>query len=462
MLKDKLSPLLYLANNWISKIGVFLVTTAGILWLFLLPTFLGGHAGSAYVGILLFVMIPMAFFAGLALIPLGIALRRRKGAPLAESLPPLSWQNPDLRKLMAFVGAVSVANVIIGSNLTYRAMEHMESVEFCGATCHTVMKPEYTAYKVSAHSRVECVKCHIGPGASWFVQSKLSGAHQVIAVALNNFERPIPTPVRNLRPARDTCEGCHWPDKYGSDRLRVITHFDDKGEESKSVLLMRIGGGGLTGGGIHTAHVGQGVSIRYRHSDEQRQTIPWVEYSRDGKARLFQNAKVKAEEIEKMPLRQMDCVDCHNRPSHTFELPERALDASMAARRIKPDLPEIRKKALDVLKKEYATTAQAESEIPAEIEKAYASQNREQDVTEAAREVLAIWQRNVFPEMKIKWGTYPINIGHNDFPGCFRCHDDDHKDGAGKAIGQDCNACHQLLAMEEKSPKILTDLGVSQ
>lgn len=458
MLKDKISPLLYLANNWISKIGVFLVTTAGILWLFLLPTFLGGHAGSAYVGILLFVFIPMAFFAGLGLIPLGIALQRKKGQPLSEQLPPLNWQNPALRKLASFVGVVTVANIIIGSNLTYRALEHMDSVEFCGATCHTVMKPEYTAYKVSPHSRVECVKCHIGPGASWFVKSKLSGAHQVIAVAFNTYEKPIPTPVSNLRPARDTCEGCHWPDKYGSDRLRVITHYDDKGEETKTVLLMKIGGGGVTGKGIHTAHVGKGVSIQYRHADEQRQQIAAVSYSKDGVTRDFQNGKVKGD-LASMPIRQMDCVDCHNRPSHTFELPERALDNAMASGKIKKDMPEIRKKALEILQKDYATTEQAEKEIPAAMEAAFASQGEAGKA--ASKEVLAIWQRNVFPEMKIKWGTYPNNIGHNDFPGCFRCHNDDMKDKTG-AVGQDCNACHGLLAMDEKSPKILSDLGVGQ
>ncbi|MDX1983225.1 MAG: NapC/NirT family cytochrome c [Bryobacteraceae bacterium] len=465
MLKDKLTPLLYLANNWISRIGVLLVTSAGIFWLLLLPTYLGGHAANAYLGILLFLLIPVAFFAGLGLIPLGIVLKRRRGwAP--TDLPALDWRNPELRKLTVFVGVVSFANLLIGSNLTYRAVEHMDSSQFCGATCHTVMKPEYMAYQVSPHSKVECVKCHIGPGASWFVQSKLSGAGQLVAVTLNSYERPIPTPVRNLRPARETCETCHWPDKYGSDRLRVVTHFSDEGEETKSVLLMHIGGGSEKGAGIHTVHVGKGISIRYAHTDESRQTIPWVEYRRDGESREFLSSKAKKEDIAGMMTREMDCMDCHNRPSHTFELPERALDRGMAAREIAPDLPLIRKVALEVLKKDYGTTEKAEAEIPAAIESFYKEKHpdvfakRGAEVTRSARSVLGLWQRNVFPEMKVTWGTYPNNIGHNDFPGCFRCHDDDHKSAGGKAIGQDCNSCHELLAMEEKSPKILGDLGL--
>jgi hypothetical protein len=328
------------------------------------------------------------------------------------------------------------------------------------------MKPEYTAYQNSPHSKVECVKCHIGPGASWFVQSKLSGLRQVVAVALNTYERPVAAPVVDLRPARETCEGCHWPDRYGGDKLKVLSHFNDEGQETKSVL-MKIGGGGFMGTGIHTAHVGKGIRIRYGHTDRARQTIPYVEYSRNGDKREFFGAKTKKEDIAGLQMREMDCVDCHNRPSHTFELPERALDHAMSKREIAPDLPLIRKTSLEILKKDYASSTAAEVEIPKAVEQFYREKQsevfakRQQEVTNAGKGVLAIWQRNVFPEMKVKWGTYVNNIGHNDYPGCFRCHDGEHKtsDG-GKAIEQDCNACHVMLAMEEAKPKILSDLGL--
>ena len=84
---------------------------------------------------------------------------------------------------------------------SYRVFEETESPQFCGALCHTVMKPEYTAYKISPHSRVRCTECHIGPGASWFVRAKLSGLYQVYATVTDVYPRPIPVPVQNLRPA---------------------------------------------------------------------------------------------------------------------------------------------------------------------------------------------------------------------------------------------------------------------
>ncbi len=466
-----LSPLIFFSNNWISRVGVVLVSAAAVFWLFLLPTFVAGHAASAYMGIVLFLLLPTAFFMGLALIPLGIFLnRKRSQQALAETAgPALTWSNPAFRRLATFTGMVTFVNVLIGANLSYRAVEHMEGVQFCGTTCHTVMIPEYTAYQNSPHSKVECVKCHIGPGANWFVKSKLSGLYQVYAVTANNFERPVPTPIRNLRPARETCEGCHWPEKYGGDRLRVIPHFDDAGKMTRSVLLMRIGGASATGSGIHSAHVGPGIRIRYAHSDEKRATIPWVEYQRDGKVSEFLAAKTNKADVAAMPVREMDCVDCHNRPSHTFEAPERGLDNAMARGSVPPDLPEIRKIALEAMKKEYPSTEQALSAIPASIESFYKQKHgdvygqRQADIARAAKGVLAVWQRNVFPEMKVTWGSYPNHLGHNDYPGCFRCHDGEHKTGDGnKAIEQDCNSCHVMLAMEESDPKILKDLGVTQ
>lgn len=468
-LRDRLSPLIYLSNNWISRIGVFLVTAASVFWLFMLPTYLQGHSGaSAYIGILLYLALPTLFFAGLACIPVGIIIKKKQlgpNAPMREAIgiASLNWQNPDFRKFVTFIGLATGANVVIAANLSYRAVEHMDSVQFCGQTCHVVMKPEFNAYQNSPHSKVECVQCHIGPGASWFVQSKLSGLHQVFAVAFNTYERPIPVPVANLRPARETCEGCHWPDKYGGDKLRIIPHYTDEGQLTQSVLLMRIGGGNIPGSGIHTRHVGKGIKIRYAHTDRARQTIPWVEYSvRDAAKREYFAEKTTPADVSKMQIREMDCVDCHNRPSHATELPERATDNAMAAGNIVPTIPGVRKVALEVLKKEYTSTAQAEAEIPVAVKKALAGKASDAEVERSAKGVLSIWQRNIFPEMKITWGTYFNNIGHNDYPGCFRCHDEKHKtqDGA-KAISQDCNACHVMLAMEEANPKILKDLGMS-
>lgn len=466
-----LSPLVYLSSNGISLAGVVAVTTASILWLFQLPLFLRGEVDNPYQGILTFLVLPGVFFGGLALIPLGIARevrRRRKRGEPARVFPALEWRSRELRRLLIFIGVTTIANLIIGSQLTYRAVHYMDSVTFCGKTCHRVMAPEFTAYQNSPHSRVACVACHIGPGASWFVRSKLSGVGQVFATLLNTYPRPIPTPVANLRPARETCEQCHWPQKFGADRLRIIARFaeDESNTRTLTVLLMHIGGGHETRG-IHGAHLDPGVTIEYAHADPGRQTIPWVRYSNSvtGRTTVYLAADATPESVRNLPRRVMDCMDCHNRPTHAFDSPAGALDRAMAQGQIPASLPWIRKLGAELLQKDYPSRQEAARLIPAALEQHYRGQqpalyakNRD-EILRAARALVAIYQRNVFPEMKVTWGTYPNNIGHMDFPGCFRCHDD-RASADGRKITQDCNTCHRVLAMDEPAPRILSDLGL--
>ena len=465
----QLSPLVYLANNWISLTGVVVVTTATVFWLFLLPSTLEGLAHHPYIGILSFMVVPAAFFGGLALIPLGIYLkqrRKRRAGLYPAHFPPLNLRNTEFRRLVVFIVATTLVNIVVASQLTYGAVTYMDSVTFCGETCHTVMQPEYTAYQNSPHSRVECVGCHIGPGASWFVRSKLSGTGQVFATLFHTYPRPIPTPVHNLRPARETCEQCHWPQKFGSDRLRIINNFadDEKNTNTKTVLLMKIGGGSR-GVGIHGTHLGPGVRILYRPADETRQTIPWVEYTAPGRKTVFQVADANTQGL---PVREMDCMDCHNRPSHAFELPDRAVNDALADGAISAALPFAKKQALELLRAAYASREEAARRIPAGFESFYRRNypevyaGRRSEVARSGRGVLEIYRVNIFPAMKVTWGTYPNNLGHTDFPGCFRCHDGAHVSSDGKQITQDCNACHNLLAMDEAQPKILSELGIAE
>ena len=464
-----LSPIIHLSNNWISLTGVVMVTTTTVFWLFLLPITLRGQTENPYIGMLAFLAIPAPFFAGLILIPLGIWLKRHREG--RTGIPPLDrggvrWSNPEVRRLAYFFGVSTVINIVIASQLSYGAVNYMDTTTFCGKTCHNVMQPEYTAYQNSPHAKVECVKCHIGPGAGWFVRSKLSGVGQVFAVTFNTYPRPIPTPVRNLRPARETCEACHWPQKYGEDRVRVITTFadDEKNSATKTVLLMKIGGGN-NGIVIHGTHLGPGVRIHYWNSDEARQNIPWVEYNTpDGKTVTFAAPEAKPNGEG----RDMDCMDCHNRPSHTYELPDRAVDHAMNAGLISASLPFAKKKAVEILKANYASRDDAARRIP----EAFAAWYRQSypeiwarsqaQVRSSGAEALAIYNRNIFPDMNVTWGHYPNNLGHADFPGCFRCHDGNHSAKSGASITQDCNACHNLLAMDEANPKVLTDLGITE
>jgi len=303
------------------------------------------------------------------------------------------------------------------------------------------------------------------------VKSKLSGVGQVVAVTLHTYPTPIPTPVHNLRPARETCEACHWPQKYGEDRVRVISKYaeDETNSLTKTVLLMKIGGGN-NDIGIHGTHLGRRpgeVLIRYGHSDEARQAIPWVEYTANGTTTEYATADAKPGGAG-LSQRVMDCMDCHNRPSHTYDLPDRALDRAMRDGLVAPTLPFAKKKALEILKVNYLSRDEAAQKIPAAFTSYYQNSypaiwsQRQAEVAGSAQEVLAIWNRNIFPDMNVSWGKYPLNIGHTDFPGCFRCHDGGHNAKGGESITQDCGACHNWLAMDEASPKVLTDLGITE
>lgn len=462
-----LAPVVYLSNNWISLLGVVVVTTATIFWLFLLPFTLRGEFTHPYIGILVFLLLPAAFILGLVLIPVGIALRRRRehriGA-IPESFPPINWQNLEFRRLVLFVGVTTFLNLVITSQFAYGAVNYMDTTTFCGQTCHKVMNPEYVGHANSPHARVDCVACHIGPGASWFVRSKLSGTGQVFYTLFNTYPRPIPVPVQNLRPARETCEVCHWPQRYAFDKLVVIPEYasDMANTATETVLLMKIGGGNPHAG-IHGAHVGTNIHIRYAASDPARETIPWVEYTdAAGKSTVYTVAGQKPTQ----PTREMDCIDCHNRPSHPFQPADRALNEAMNAGSIPSSLPFIKKEALDVVQRSYGSREEAARRIPAAIDAFYRQnyadvyQKNPDQVHRAAQGVLRVYDNNVFPNMRVTWGTYPNNIGHMDSPGCFRCHDGNHVASNANAITQDCNACHNVLAVQEPMPKIMTDLGI--
>ncbi len=465
-----LRPYVYLSSNSLSLVGVIFVTAASVLWVYLLPVFLNGMAGDPYTGILIFMGLPSLFLLGLIIIPLGIIVRgrreRRKGIYPA-SFPPLDFKNRDWRRLLLFIGVTTAVNVVIGGQLVYSGVNYMDSVTFCGETCHTVMKPEYVAYLHSPHARVACVKCHIGPGASWFVRSKLSGTYQVFATIFNTFPRPIPVPITNLRPARATCEQCHWPARFEGNRLTIIPHYasDETNTLTEDVLLMHIGGGDGQGG-IHGAHVSPGVTIRYG-SDPSRQKMDWVYYTdtRTGKKTLFVAPGVDPKSVDTRKGRIMDCIDCHNEPSHTFHLPGKAMDKAMANGQISPSLPFVKKEGVALLEENYSSQADAARRIPEELSAYYQSSNpsvmsqQKAAVEQAGKSLVAIFDQNVFPKMNVKWGTYPNSLSHE---GCFRCHGALHNSSVTyMKIPKHCDMCHTILAQDSKNPKILDELQLS-
>ena len=453
--------------------GASLAAVSGTLILGLAILAIAGYVGSPYIGIFAFLVLPGVFVLGLLLIPLGSFLARRRERLVAEQggvVPPLPVVDLNDKSTRARVIAFAVltgVNILILGLAGYKGLQVMDSPAFCGA-CHKVMDPEFTAYQRSPHARVACVECHIGEGASWFVKSKLSGAWQLISVTFNLYQRPIPTPIHNLRPARETCEECHWPYKFSGDRLHVRTVYgeDEKNTAKKTVILLHVGGGETASGpvrGIH-AHVAPGVTVRYL-SNPTRTSISTVEASfPGGRTEIYRTKDTPAALPQAEAWRQMDCVDCHNRPTHLFRQPGLEVDQEMASGHIDASLPFVKREALKALQGSYPSHEAARQAIEAQIADFYrkldpaAFPGREAKVKAAAAAVGNIYCWNVWPSMKIAWGTYPTYLGHDQAPGCFRCHDGEHKNAAGKEISQDCSLCHSLLAVEEENPKILSAL----
>jgi nitrate/TMAO reductase-like tetraheme cytochrome c subunit len=459
--------LVMLASHWISMLGTALVTLSGFSWLFLLPIHLRGHADNPYIGLLLFIVIPIIFFMGLALIPIGIFLAKRHIAATIETLPD---RKSAFRRAGIFFAVMTVANLIIGSQLSYRAVEHMDTVQFCGQSCH-VMKPEFTAHMSPPHEGVACASCHIAPGATGWVHAKMAGTHQLFSVAFNTFQRPIESAMENNRlvSSEDTCEQCHSRERVIGPRLRVLTKYkDDEANTRTETVLMMFAGGGATGG-IHGAHMGSGVHIRYAAADKKRQTIPWVEYRNieSGASRTYLSSDAKADAVAALPTFDMQCVDCHNRAAHSFEQADHAMDAALASGAIAHELPFIKKTGLELLKAAYSSQEEAEHKISEGLAQFYREKypglfsSRGNDIQSSAVALSTIYSRNVFPDLKVEWGTYPNNLGHMDTPGCFRCHDENHATADKKTITQDCSTCHQSLAVEETAPDILKTLGIA-
>ena len=460
-----------LIKNPISLIGMALAIVAGANIVFLVAIDLLSAQPSPYIGILAYMVAPGFLVAGLILIPLGMTVERRrrlKAAGVSHHFPKLDLNKPSQRSTVAFVLSFVVIFSLISAVGSYKAYEFTDSVQFCGQLCHTVMHPEFTAYQASPHARVACVECHVGSGASWYVKSKLSGARQVYYTAMGTYPRPIPTPVKNLRPAPQTCEQCHWPKKFWGAQLKTFTHFGDDEQNTPRVLrlLIKTGGGdpalGQQTGGIHW-HMNIANKISYISTDEQRQVIPYVRVvDQQGHVTEYvtkDNPPTQAQ-LDKGSKRDMDCIDCHNRPSHIYVPPDLSVDRSMTARSIDPGLPFIKQQAVQVLIADYKTTPEAEKAISDNLTKFYQTKypqiasSKADNLKGSIAELQRIYRTTFFPDMKVNWKTHPNNIGHFYFQGCFRCHDGNHVSKSGKVISKDCTACHTVLEQTEGTTQV--------
>ncbi len=438
-------------RNWLSLSGLVIVLGSlfAFLLLFTLDTL--AHVSNPYIGILTYFVTPAFTMLGLFLAVVGALLRRRRLLKETEISPvvTIDLTRPRDRKLLGYFLAASTAFLLITAIGTYHSYHFTESVTFCGEACHTVMEPEMVTYENGSHARVGCAECHIGPGATWYVRSKLSGVYQVYATLANKFPRPIPTPISNLRPAQETCEQCHWPKKFVGNLDRTYTHFlsDQTNQIYQIRLLLKVGGADPTHGpvgGIHW-HMNVANKVEYLPGDASRQAIPWVRLTDPRGVVTEFRTKDFTNEVNPAAIRTMDCMDCHNRPAHVLQAPNDAVDLAMALGQIDTTLPFIKTNAVFALTRDYTNRADAVQSIATFLASRYPPQP---SLNRTIAAVQSCYTNNFFPEMKANWRVYPNNIGHKDWPGCFRCHDGKHEtaDGQRTIKANDCNACHVILA----------------
>ncbi|MFQ5869405.1 MAG: cytochrome c3 family protein, partial [Candidatus Zixiibacteriota bacterium] len=453
-----------LAYNWMSSAGAVIALVSGTTLLFLLGLSLLANLTNPYLGIFLYMVLPPILVVGLILIPIGMYRRWRlwqKGGEIsAEKWPHIDLNQNRHRNAVVIFSLGTLLFLVLSAVGSYQAFHYTESIDFCGKLCHAVMEPEHTAYENSPHARIKCTACHIGPGAGWYAKSKLSGLYQFYAVTANIYPRPIPTPIKNLRPAQETCEQCHWPEKFFGAQQRQFNHYmyDQNNAHWPINMLIKTGGGDPKTGqtsGIHW-HMNIGVKIEYIPGSNRLKEIPWVKVTdrQTGRMTIYRDSEnpLSEEEIASARPRVMDCMDCHDRPSHVFYSPDYALDRAILTGRIDPTLPEIKQITVETMAEEYESKEAALRGIANRITEYYRTKypelyaQKRVVIDEAILSTQEAYSQNIFPEMKARWSEYPDNIGHFIYTGCMRCHAGNHKSEEGLTITHDCNSCHTILS----------------
>jgi len=448
--------------NWISLTGFVLAANSLLLILILFLISLFAAQSNTYLGLYIYIILPVFLVLGLILIPLGIVvqIRKKDEGEGRTHWPVIDLNQKKQKSTLVRISVISVIFLVASAMGSYQAYQYSESIEFCGKLCHKVMEPEFVTYQHSAHAKVPCVECHVGEGADWYVKSKLSGLYQVYSVIFNKYSRPIGTPLHNLRPARETCERCHWPEKFYSRKLRSQRTYlaDDTNSEWNIYLLMKIGPEfspmGLSEG-IHW-HINKNFKIEYIANTQDRESIPWVKMTnlKTGEVKIFMDEEnpMDKKAMDTLKVRSMDCMDCHNRPSHLYKSASTYVDNALLAGTLPKDLPFIKAAAMEALKIQYSDKDTALMTIRETIQNYYKDEypdvlsKEEQRIRKAISTIQGEYQLNAFPFMKADASMYLDHIGHLESDGCFRCHSDRHKTSKGEVISRDCDLCHTIIA----------------
>jgi len=457
-----------LATNWIGSLGVALTTTAFVLFIIVEMLRLLGIVTSSYVGLITYMALPLLFVIGLLLIPLAWARYRKETGKTTRQLLEERFSPEDIRGeplgaplLRTFV-VLTIVNILFLGGGTARMLHFMEEPVFCGTACHGIMEPEWTTYQDSPHARVRCVDCHVGEGAQALIDSKINGLKQIISATFKTYPTPIPTPVHQLRPARETCERCHWPDKFYGDRLVEITHYamDEQNTPRYTTLSLKVGSGkGERRGEIHW-HVAAENEVRYASVADEREEIIWVEVRRpDGTYHRYRNRNLDVtDQVAARSVRVMDCVDCHNRATHIFEDPEWAVDLRITEGLIDRSIPFIKQQALAAITGDYPDLESAMRGIENQLNGWYQRYDRKvwvekgEAIDRAVKVLQEVYRRNIHPRMNVGWNVHPDHLGHRGGGGCFRCHNKDMVDEEGAAVPYDCTLCHSILAQDSEHP----------
>lgn len=449
--------------SWTTIVGAVLASISFLLIVFTIAlSFIFPAQDGGYLGLFTYIILPVFLVIGLILIPIGTVRKMKsdKRRQIQREVKfPIVNLNDASQRMVVFIFLIGTAIFLLFTALgSYEVFHYTGSNEFCGTVCHSVMEPEYVTYHSSAHARVSCIECHVGSGASWYVKSKLSGLYQVYSVIAKAYPTPIETPIHNLRPAQETCEKCHWPQKFYDPKFMTFKQYltDEENTEWNIQLLMKTGAQHSAMGqseGIHW-HINPDVLIDYTSSSWKRDTIIEVTYTnlKSGEVRVYKDGASDVEPSTANQTKTMDCLDCHNRPSHDYLSPSRFINISIAAGEISTDIPEIKSVAMGILVKEFPTTDSAMNYISARVNRFY--ENNYEDFLDTGRIVLnhaiaAIqdgYRNNIFPFMKAQWSVYPNYLGHVESMGCFRCHNDTFKSDNGHVISMDCNLCHIIKA----------------
>lgn len=461
----------------LAAIGASLVVAGAVLFLVLTLIDLTAATENPYRSLATFIIVPTVVLSGMALFAISVYLQYRRARRRGEDVRfNFSFDTSDpkyVKNLWLFMGASAVliiALIYVGT----KAYEATESVGFCGEACHEVMEPQNITYQNSPHARVACVECHIGPGASFWVKAKFDGIRQLFATARNTYSRPIETPVSDLRPAQETCEGCHWPKQFYGDKLITRTYYrtDEDNSPWTIKLMMKIGGGNPRTGqleGIHWHMIGTDI-VEYFATDHKRENIPWIrQIKANGDTIIFKDPDQEMPDLSDplTEIRRFDCMDCHNRPSHLFQAPANAINLALSTRRMSPELPYIRQIGLDLLNADYPDRDSAIAAMTYGLVQYYKDnypeviKNRQEEVEQALEVLKTIYNLNFFPEMRTDYRDRQNNLSHFVNDGCFRCHDGVKADKYGNTISNDCETCHLIIAQgpTENVDELESDIG---